>query len=221
MSASGAGRRLWRPLAVNYLVLAVAVLVSLGGFLAMMHQAGLKRQDLRTQTVAYDIENKLANYIEAKQRVPATLAEAGVKSVPPTISYSKLGRGTYRFCATYRSGYVYAYHPGRNCQVNNAYTDGQIQSWVKNGDGTYTVCGVRTNYFDAEGQIVPPTINTPNVVDVNNELFIFSATSKAFDEKCNQLAQTDLHVGNKVDVFDITSSGGRPVSAVSIFLKRS
>lgn len=126
---------------------------------------------------------------------------------------------------------------GLNCQtVRPQFADSKTQTtdvsvkpaaFTKNTDGSYTVCGVHTNYFDGEGHVLegPPT--TPGAVSIssnsypyvgNRLLFMISPASQEFDESCKPLTPADLNVGSTVAVFDITSTNA---SATSIFLKRS
>jgi hypothetical protein len=199
----------------------VAVLISVGIFVGGVHWAHLKQQDERTENTAFTIGNKLSSYANDKQQLPASLGSAGIHTVPPTISYKKISATSYRLCVTYATNYQGL--KGKNCQVSQVY----IQPFVKNSDGSYTVCGIKTNSYAIENTIVPSSASRSDgapIIDVGNELFVFSAGSKAFDEQCNPLAHTDLKVGDKVDVFDIVYpwSPGTPLKPmVSIFLKRS
>lgn len=188
--------------------------MSLGLFGAVLHQAGVKHQDDQTQRATLDIGDKLYSYTNDKQFVPESLAQAGIHKVPPTVTYKKLSVNTYQLCSNFKSKYIDYYHKGMNCQTNRVY----IQPFIKNSDGGYTVCGVKTTSFVAEGRIVPPTFKTPNVIDVNNQIFVYLPESKAFDENCTQLGQANLHIGDKVDVFDIVRSSNQ--AAVPIYLKR-
>jgi type II secretory pathway pseudopilin PulG len=65
------------------------------------------RQDVKTEKSAQDIANKLNEYINNKQTIPATLSEAGVHDVPSTISYNKLSEAEYKFCITYKAAKGY------------------------------------------------------------------------------------------------------------------
>lgn len=73
--------------------------------------------------------------------------------------------------------------------------------------------------------MVPPTINQPDIVDISNMLLVFSDSSKAFNENCDELKQSDLHIGDKVTAFSIVypldASSNLTRSATSIFLKRT
>lgn len=145
----------------------------------------------------------------------------------------------YRYYATDSSPYNMVYltadhHAGKNCQTvqpeftgSGATNSTVTPPFVKNADGSYTVCGVHTNYFDGEGHVLqgPPT--TPGAISISSTsypyvgsrlLFIISPASQEFDENCQPLTPTDLQAGNTVSVFDITSPNA---PATSIFLKRS
>lgn len=83
--------------------LAVIALFTLGivGFVVM--QASATKQDTKTNSAANDIANKLNAYITDNQTVPTSLAQAGVKNAPATITYQKLSEDSYKFCATYKA----------------------------------------------------------------------------------------------------------------------
>jgi hypothetical protein len=199
----------------------IATLISVGIFVGGVHYAHLKQQDERTQNTAFNISDKLSVYADDKQQLPTSLGSAGINNVPSTISYKKISASSYRLCVTYATKYQGV--KGKSCQVSQVY----VQPFVKNSDGSYTVCGVKTNSYATESTIIPSSVNRPDgapIIDVGNELFVFSAGSKAFDEQCNPLTRADLKIGDKVDVFDIVYpwQPGTPLKPmVSIFLKRS
>lgn len=201
--------------------LAAVIILSSGLFIGMLHQAAVKRQDERTEKTANTISDEVYQYANNKQSVPVSLAAAGIRKVPPTVTYQKLSRSSYNFCVVYRTAYVIPYHKGKNCQVSNVY----IQPFIKNADGSYTVCGIKTNYYVNDGYVIPSTLRAPDVIDISDQIFIFSADSRAFNENCDELKHSDLHGGDKVDVFDITypldASGNITRGATSIFLKRT
>jgi len=236
--------------------------------------AGAHKQDAKTQAAANKIADQLNNYVDDRQKVPPTLAAAGIKNVPSTISYIKQSSDIYDFCVTYKgssngdglagaaqsflatgsvngsnySGYSDlvidpAYHSGKNCQVvntgfssvsdNSTTTQTQTQAqtvqtpFVKNSDGSYTVCGVKTNYYENEGHVTRALTPPSESISLNAtsgpfigayQLVMISPSSQVFDESCNHLQASDLQVGDTVDVFNITSPN---TSAVSILLKRS
>lgn len=68
----------------------------------VMVQASGTKQDTKTNNAASDIADKLNSYVDNNQTVPGSLAEAGAKNVPKTISYTKLSDTSYKFCATYK-----------------------------------------------------------------------------------------------------------------------
>ena len=124
---------------------------------------------------------------------------------------------------------------GNNCQTIDtaittatAATTPVVQNpYVRNADGSYTVCGVRTNYYETEGHVTRAYAPPSSSISLNAtaapyvgayELVLIAPTSQIFDESCHQLQPTDLQLGNTVDVFNITSPN---TSAVSILLKRS
>jgi hypothetical protein len=203
-------------------VLITAVLVTAAVCMGILHQASLKKQDEKTQKTVTDISDKLYGYTSDKQSVPETLATAGIRKVPPDITYKKLSSTKYRICADYKTAYVsYLYKKGRHCDTSTAY----LKPFVKNSDGGYTVCGIKTTYFSTDGFMVPLAFNQQNTISINNMLFIFSPESKAFNEYCEELKQSDLHIGDKLDAFNIVypldASGRITRPATTIFLKRT
>jgi type II secretory pathway pseudopilin PulG len=251
--------------------LSVLGVLTLIVFALVLDQASANKQDVQTQDAANSIADKLNNYVNDKQIVPSSLAEAGIKNVPVTVSYQKKTSSVYVFCATYRTdnnglstagsliqnfmsngdqgnapnsyfggSQLYidpTYHKGKNCQeidtgitsTSNSSTNqaAPTSPLIHNSDGSYTVCGVKTNYYDGEGHVTQTTAVTPSSISTDStsypyvgarQLFIFSPSSQVFDESCKTLSPSDLHIGDTVDVFDITSPN---TSAVSIFLKRS
>lgn len=84
---------------IGLLALLVFALVLTG--LVVMQASGTK-QDTKTNNTASNIADTLNTYVDNNQAVPATLAEAGVKNVPSTITYQKLSDTSYKFCATYK-----------------------------------------------------------------------------------------------------------------------
>ena len=65
-------------------------------------QASGTKQDTKTNAAAQAIADKLNTYVSDNNTVPATLADAGAKNVPSSISYTKLSDSSYKFCATYK-----------------------------------------------------------------------------------------------------------------------
>jgi hypothetical protein len=203
-------------------VLLLAILVSAVVCIGILHQAGLKRQDEKTQKTVVDISDKLYDYTDKKQSVPESLAAAGIYKVPPVITYKKLSSTKYRICADYKTSYgSYSYQKGWHCDTSTAY----LKPFVKNSDGGYTVCGIKTTYFSTDGFMVPLAFNQQNTISINNMLFIFSPESKAFNEYCEELKQSDLHIGDKLDAFNIVypvdAAGHITRPATTIFLKRT
>jgi hypothetical protein len=252
--------------------LGVIALLTLIVFVLVLDLASAHKQDAQTQRTANSIADKLDNYINDKEKVPASLAEAGVKNLPSNMTYRKKTADVFEFCITYKSsnkspgtvgtiqnvlmngsldegGYYSGasdleinpvYHKGKNCQTIDtrlssiASTSTTTQAtqpvqtpYVKNADGSYTVCGVNTNYFETEGPITRAATPPSSSISLNAtsapyvgayELVLISPSSQIFDNSCKTLAAADLHVGDNVDVFNITSP---TTSAVSIILKRA
>ena len=66
-------------------------------------QAGNNKQDIATYNSANTIAMKLQTYTDSNFQAPNSLADAGIFSVPPTITYTKLSFYEYRFCVYYKS----------------------------------------------------------------------------------------------------------------------
>lgn len=58
-----------------------------------------KQTTEKIQKVATDLDD----YINNNGKVPSSLAVAGIKDVPPTITYKKLSEGKYKICVTYKT----------------------------------------------------------------------------------------------------------------------
>lgn len=69
--------------------------------IVVLAQAGATRKDADTYDAANKVVTKLNNYIDSKQKLPATLESAGITDVPSTVSYHKSSEKTYEFCVTY------------------------------------------------------------------------------------------------------------------------
>lgn len=81
--------------AIGVFVLSIVIFV--------LSQAGATKQDTQTYNTANDISQKLATYIDEQGTIPTTLQDAGIHSVPSTISYTKLSDQSYKFCMTYKA----------------------------------------------------------------------------------------------------------------------
>ncbi|HSW80055.1 MAG TPA: hypothetical protein VLG47_04740 [Candidatus Saccharimonadales bacterium] len=83
--------------------LAVIGIFVVGVAIFVMMQAGNTKKDADTDKAANKIADKLNSYIENNQTIPDTLRTAGVADVPATITYTKLGSSSYKFCVTYKA----------------------------------------------------------------------------------------------------------------------
>lgn len=248
--------------------LLIIAILTIGLVIFVIVQAGAVKQDTKTTQDATNIAQKLNDYVDAQGAVPDSLATAGVRNVPSTISYQKLSDSKYRFCITYRApggsaaigdletrfsdamsidggGSISSdvgqtsdqgvlvipdpHHKGANCQTITPYTTlpAPASPVSSNLQGQNTVCGVKTDYYDANGTITAIDLSSSSggpFVTVASQAsygamtlsFQISADSKIFDTSCKQLSVSDLHVGDTVGVYDIVSP---TTSAVSIFLK--
>jgi hypothetical protein len=185
-------------------------------------------QKLSTQRYKFCINYRSANSGGFSQTIFSSLYGSRYENGMTDPSYEDVG--------LYLSPY---YHKGLNCQTvkpsfadssnssSSSSTTPAAQPFTKNADGSYTVCGVNTNYYDGEGHVTQGPPATPGSISISSDaypyvgsrlLFIFSAGSKEFDEKCNPLIPADLTVGSTVAAFSITSPN---TSATTVFLKRS
>lgn len=125
------------------------------------------------------------------------------------------------------------HHRGQNCQTVAPYLDTTtppfqsiVQPFTQNSDGSYTVCGVKTDYYEGDERLTRSVSAADTIVaGVSTTTpypgmpsFTISPGSKIFDEQCHEIPKTDLTAGTAVSPFDIVS-GNAP--AVTIFLKRS
>lgn len=82
--------------------LLVLTLFAVAMTVLVLIQAGSTKTDTNTNNAASNIADTLNNYVDSNNVIPTTLAEAGVKHVPSTISYQKLSDSSYKFCVTYK-----------------------------------------------------------------------------------------------------------------------
>lgn len=82
--------------------LLILILFAVALAVLVLVQAGTTKTDTTTNNAASNIADTLNNYVDSNSTIPATLAEAGVKNVPSTISYQKLSDSSYKFCVTYK-----------------------------------------------------------------------------------------------------------------------
>jgi hypothetical protein len=82
--------------------LLVLMLFAVALAVLVLIQAGSTKTDTNTNNSASNIADTLNNYVDSNNMIPATLAKAGVKNVPSTISYQKLSDNSYKFCVTYK-----------------------------------------------------------------------------------------------------------------------
>jgi len=87
-----------------YIGLAIIMTLVLGSFVYAISQAGDAKTDKKTLDKMTEISSKLDTYIYSNDyNIPTSLGLAGVKDVPSTITYQRLGGGTYKICVTYRT----------------------------------------------------------------------------------------------------------------------
>lgn len=111
------------------LVILALLTVGLVGFVLV--QASATKQDTKTNGAANSIADKLNNYITTHNVVPSTLAQAGAKNVPSSITYQKLSATSYKFCATYKSA-------SSGFDAANAVVDVASGGTADTGSGSFT-----------------------------------------------------------------------------------
>ena len=77
--------------------LGVIALLTLIVFVVVLDLASAHKQDIQTQRAANSIADKLDNYVNDKEKVPSSLAEAGIKKVSSNITYRKKTADIYEF----------------------------------------------------------------------------------------------------------------------------
>jgi hypothetical protein len=80
----------------------VLLLLTVGIAGLVLIEASTTKHDTNTNDTANNIATQLNSYVETSQTIPGSLRQAGVKSVPKTISYQKLSSSSYKFCVTYK-----------------------------------------------------------------------------------------------------------------------
>jgi type II secretory pathway pseudopilin PulG len=83
--------------------LGVIGLFTLGIFIFAVVQGASAKQDTQTDKAAQSIAAKLNDYVDTNQRLPKTLAEAGVHGNTTHITYTKLSDEKYKFCVDYKT----------------------------------------------------------------------------------------------------------------------
>lgn len=86
-----------------YIGLFILGLITLGLVGYVLTLGIQSRQDVKTEKSAQQAANKLNSYVRDKQKIPESLAEAGVNDVPPSIKYTKISEEKYKFCVTYKA----------------------------------------------------------------------------------------------------------------------
>jgi len=85
---------------LGFMVLGFFTLILL---IVVVVQAGATKQDNKTYDAANKIADKLNSYVDNNYVVPASLAAAGIKDVPATVTYKKISYTKYSFCVTYKA----------------------------------------------------------------------------------------------------------------------
>lgn len=86
--------------------LLVLGIFAIGLVILTLTQAGKAKQDTKTSDAAQSIATKLNDYVNSNQTVPSSLTEAGIKSVPDTVTYTKQSDNTYKFCIKYQTSNI-------------------------------------------------------------------------------------------------------------------
>jgi len=82
-------------------ILALGLLTAILAAYVLLQGASAKQDNLTLQA-AKDAAEKINSYVTEKNEIPASLNEAGVKSAPNTIKYTKKSASEFEFCATYK-----------------------------------------------------------------------------------------------------------------------
>jgi hypothetical protein len=138
---------------IGLLVLLVLT-IGLAGLVIV--QAGGTKQDAKTDTAANNIADTLNNYVDTNQIVPTSLSEAGVSTVPSSISYQKLSDSSYKFCITYKSNSSGFDASGA---VSNVVTGGTIFNTPLQPADNSTLIIDTTHHKGANCQTVQPLIS--------------------------------------------------------------
>lgn len=78
----------------------LAILTVLATAITLTNANNAKR-DEETSKKAESISMNLSEYLYQQNKVPATLAEAGITDVPSTITYQQLDSTRFKFCVYY------------------------------------------------------------------------------------------------------------------------
>lgn len=84
-----------------YLLFGLLILLTAGALIYVLSQASAAKADKLTSSKVTEIAAKLQKYTSTNGQLPATLDDAGVNSLPPTVSYSRINDGQYKICVFY------------------------------------------------------------------------------------------------------------------------
>ncbi len=155
-----------------YIGLIIIGLVTLGLTGFTVFQASSAKQDTHTSQRAQDISAKLNNFV-ATNGVPESLADANIKDVPSTITYTKKDTDKYEFCVTYK-------HAGSDydsvglTQIltgslqGQLYGDGGYDNYPSADNSSYTPSSLYLPYTHKAGKTCQ-TVQTYNYYDQYNK----------------------------------------------------
>ncbi|HET8709108.1 MAG TPA: hypothetical protein VFL85_02385 [Candidatus Saccharimonadales bacterium] len=86
-----------------YIGLGVIGAFALVMLIVVVSQGVSARQDNDTYRQATKVADKLNSYVDKNQKVPDSLADAGITDAPSTVSYTKKAADRYEFCVQYKS----------------------------------------------------------------------------------------------------------------------
>lgn len=149
-----------------YIGLAVLMTLTLGALIYTISQAGNAKIDAATDKAVENISSKLDTSIATKGVVPDSLQAAGIKDVPPAVTYKKLNESEYKICISYKTA-----------------TSGFDASWLSLLGGVYGAnqsgdTATTKDYFDStvtynhkkglNCQTIKPYIFSNNSLDLNS-----------------------------------------------------
>lgn len=124
------------PLFLYKIGLAVIGLFTLGITIFALVSASAAKQDAKTEKAANSVATTLDTYITVNQKVPDSLAAAGVHEDTSHIKYTKLSSSSYKFCITYKTASSTTTNPIDDLTGRNLYKRLAVESYGS-GDNSY------------------------------------------------------------------------------------
>ncbi len=143
------------------LVVLLGLSICLVGY--TLSRAGRAKADSQTTKTVNEAGSKLDLYISNNNLIPDSLGAVGVKNVPSTITYTKIGNTQYKFCANYNTASA-AFDAGWTALLGGAASSvyPNIPSNTTNNIALDTYLIIYQHKKGQNCQTITPTITIPD-----------------------------------------------------------